>query len=328
MFAQKKPISDKLFRDARDHYEKLTGDMFKHLGVSTFTNLIGHIKEQKIHGLIQELDNARAEGLADMDNALRDFKAYRQAYLDKIKAEIVALVKKHGLSETDQFKLVKLLGEYTGKLALILKAYEDDWDQVKAEREREKAQTAQHPAAPEAKKMAVKGPSAKGISQELAADAKKVAVKVKSAVAEIGAINARFVKAIHAERDKARDLQEAVSKLEAGAGTQDPGKLRGQVQEIRALLAKAKEESTRVFHEYTQWYQQGPARGAEPLLKANGLKEEDIDKSLRGEVLGLLHRLSADEKAVGSIFETEIALALRTLGLRIETIANRLPKTS
>jgi hypothetical protein len=27
--------------------------MFKHLGVSTFTNLIGHIKEQKIHCLIK-----------------------------------------------------------------------------------------------------------------------------------------------------------------------------------------------------------------------------------------------------------------------------------
>ncbi|HTX34950.1 MAG TPA: hypothetical protein VME43_08010 [Bryobacteraceae bacterium] len=149
MFAQSQPGSARQLEDARVHYEKLTLDVFeKEMGVNAIPrSLSTYIREQKIVDLVHALDHARGESAESMEKALNGFKAYRQTYLDKIKAEI----KKIASKETDQFKLIRPLGDYTGKLHLIQEGYERE---LTTRKEREKQEHARESAAGQAKKKA------------------------------------------------------------------------------------------------------------------------------------------------------------------------------
>jgi hypothetical protein len=328
MFAQKKPVSDKLFMDARTHYEKLTTDILKAMGLSVFPKLTSQIRDQTMHTLAVELDSARGEGLADMDNALRSFKTHRQEYVTKIKAELTALLDHHhGVADTDRFKLIKLWSEFAAKLAIIVDGYDRDCQGMKAEMEREKARPSV-PAADRGSRKPAKDLNEEEIHKELSVNAAKMGLKVKTALTELSAINQRHLKAIQAAIDKEKDLREAVFEVEAGDRSHDADKLRSQIRNVRAEVAKVQEEGAAAFHQYTQWYEQGPGRGTGPLLNANGLKEADLDDSLREAVLALLRKLSADHKNLGELYESEIALALRALGSRLARVENQLPKSN
>jgi hypothetical protein len=255
------------------------------------------VKEQKTVDLAEALDKVIGKAVAEMNKALKAFNDYRPVYVGKIETQIGKE------PHPEHFK--PPLSVFTGKLQHISAGFKTDCEeQEKAER---RAAAARDPAVVEAKKRVS---------------------KVKWTLEEFSDTNLRFLKAINAEKEKAKALKEMVKKVEAaGAGTHDQGTLRNQIQETRAVLAKAAAESARVFREHTEWYLQGPRKGIAPLLKASGLKEEELEKSDREAFVAPLHEMSLAANEVVRIYKTDIEAAIHTLNLRLDTLESQITKS-
>ena len=306
MFAQQAPIFSKKFQYARDIFLHQTKDVFSQEHGEIPRSLLTNINEDRPAGLAHALDQSMTWGLAEMNDALKNFNAYRETYLGKIKNEIEAQIKKGVIPEKDKGKILALWTAYGDKLKHLGEEFHHEWDEIKAKREHDAKEEA-------AKHHAEEGAAKAGV------------LKVRRALEQYGEIDAQFAKAIHVEKEHLSAIEHLVAEVESAAhgGGHDLGP---KIKEIHALLTRAREESTRMWEQHVHWQQQGAGKGLDALLKANGLDPSDLDRHDLAALTELAHKLAEEAKEVAADYETTIPVNLRALGMRLQTIETRLPK--
>ena len=188
-------------------------------------------------------------------------------------------------------------------------------------------------------RLIVKNGSSKDIKLEWTertgakADAAKGLIKVKAQLSSFAITNKTYLKKIVAVQQEVKKVKDEIKQIEASLPTGFVDTRTGQalakkISAARDALTDVRLKGSNIFDEHTKWYLSGPRRGVSPLLKANNIEEQDLDKSDAEALLKELHGMSVAAGEVKKIYDINIDKAVDALLTRLSNIEAMATKSS